>query len=251
VPEFENIKSNYLMEQKRDIQLNGSTSAGILPMQCYRQATGSFSSEAYNMCCIEGMKHYPDKYFDLAVVDPPYGIDDKLQFHDTGTAKNRMYGKKRWDLFKVDERYLTELFRVSKNIIFWGGNYYANLLPASRGWIFWQKFSHNNLKYSHGELAWTSFDRKLEMTKIFVDGISGKSQVIHPTQKPIQLYDFCFQFAKVEPGMKVLDTHLGSGSSRIAAYKNKLHFVGFEIDRDYYEKQGKRFTDFAAQLVLF
>ncbi|WP_211290382.1 DNA methyltransferase [Flavobacterium croceum] len=186
----------------------------------------------------------------MAIVDPPYGIDDKLQFHDTGTTKNKMYGKKRWDTAIPLKEYFDELMRVSKNQIIWGGNYMTEHLKPSRGWVYWQKFSHNNTKYSHGELAWTSFDKKLNHIKITVDGISRIDDVIHPTQKPVKLYDWLLlNYAK--PNDLILDTHLGSGSSRIAAYKGGFNFVGFEIDQEYYEKQEKRFNDFKSQLRLF
>ena len=208
------------------------------------------NSITFNTDCLPFMKQCSDKEFDLAIVDPPYGIEDKIQYHENGTAKNRLYAQSRWDSAIPSAEYFQELQRISKNQIIWGGNYFAHLLPPSRGWIFWQKFSHNNKKYSHGELAWTSFDRKLEMIKYYPDGISHDSQVIHPTQKPIFIYDWLLiNFSKV--GDKIIDTHLGSGGSRIACEKAGLDFVGCERDVIHYQNQEKRFKDHLVQGRLF
>jgi site-specific DNA-methyltransferase (adenine-specific) len=146
-------------------------------------------------------------------------------------------------------QYFTELFRVSKNQIIWGANYFTQYLPSSMGWIFWDK--GQDLSMSDGELAFSSYDKALRRIKINRGQLMVEGGTIHPTQKPIKLYDFCFQFAKVEAGAKILDTHLGSGSSRISANKNKLNFVGCEIDKEYYDNQNKRYDDFVSQLRLF
>jgi len=204
----------------------------------------SFSSEVYMMDCIQGMKEYPDKYFDLAVVDPPYGIGEDGGKARTRGSKKTNGVKKGWDSEKPTYLYFTELFRVSKNQIIWGGNYFANMLPASRCWLYWQKNMGGD--FSDGELAWTSFDMVLKQyTKR-----SETFDRIHPTQKPISLYDWVFKKYATE-GMKILDTHLGSGSSRIAANKAKLNFVGFEIDEEYFTKAEQRYADFTSQLRLF
>ena len=213
--------------------------------------TKEIISEVYNMDCIAGMKEYPDKYFDLAIVDPPYGIGAE---NHAGNANNgwKQWDKKDWDSSIPNEEYFTELFRVSKNQIIWGGNYFANLLPNSQGWIFWDK-GQRNFSLADGELCWTSFKkstRVFEMARAKAKASIGYEK-IHPTQKPVELYDFCLSFAKLDQGDKILDTHLGSGSSRIAAYRNGFHFVGFELDKDYYEAQEKRFKTELMQPRLF
>lgn len=221
-----------------------------------RQSSHAFgnvvtTSEVYLMDCVEGMKHYPDKWFDLAVCDPPYGISAE---NHAGNLENgwKQWTKKSWDNEIPSKEYFNELFRTSKNQIIWGGNYFANLLPNSQGWVFWDK-GQRNFSLADGELCWTSFRKSLrvfEMSRVKAKVSIGYSK-IHPTQKPIALYDFCFQFAKVEAGMKILDTHLGSGSSRISANKYKLNFVGFETDEEYFNKQNKRYDDFISQTRLF
>ena len=209
------------------------------------------SSEVYLMDNIQLMKHYPDKYFDLAVVDPPYGIGAE---NHAGNADNgwKQWTKKSWDNEIPQMIYFTELFRVSKEQIIWGGNYFASLLPNSQGWIFWDK-GQRNFSLADGELCWTSFKKSLrvfEMARAKAKASIGYEK-IHPTQKPVELYDFCLYFAKLEQGDKILDTHLGSGSSRIAAYRNGFDFVGFELDKDYYEAQEKRFKTELMQPRLF
>ena len=213
--------------------------------------TKNIISEVYNMDCVAGMREYPDKYFDLAIVDPPYGIGAE---NHAGNAENgwKQWDKKNWDSSIPNEEYFTELFRVSKNQIIWGGNYFANLLPNSQAWIFWDK-GQRNFSLADGELCWTSFKKSLrvfEMARAKAKASIGYEK-IHPTQKPIELYEFCLNFAKLEQGDKILDTHLGSGSSRIAAYRNGFDFVGFELDKDYYEAQEKRFKTELMQPRLF
>ena len=213
--------------------------------------TKNIISEVYNMDCVAGMREYPDKYFDLAIVDPPYGIGAE---NHAGNADNgwKQWDKKAWDSSIPNEEYFTELFRVSKNQIIWGGNYFANLLPNSQGWIFWDK-GQRNFSLADGELCWTSFKKSLRvfgMSRAKSKASIGYNK-IHPTQKPVELYDFCLNFAKLEQGDKILDTHLGSGSSRIACYRNGFDFVGFELDKDYYEAQEKRFKTELMQPRLF
>ena len=200
-------------------------------------------STVYLMDCIEGMKQFPDKIFDLAVVDPPYGIGAGKGVGVTRGGKNQ-YTVKDWDSCIPEQDYWNELWRVSKNQIVWGGNYMTDFLKPSRGWIYWQKLMGGN--YADGELAWTSFDRNLkEFTKR-----SDQGNRFHPTQKPIKLYEWIFA-NYAEDGNLILDTHLGSQSSRIAANKAGLDFVGFEIDREYFDNGNKRFKNFVSQGVLF
>jgi site-specific DNA-methyltransferase (adenine-specific) len=219
-------------------------------------ASGAMST-VYLMDCIEGMKRYPDKYFDLAVVDPPYGIGVDGAIHirkpDRPSTWDMVekYECKEWDRAIPTAEYWKELFRVSKEQIVWGGNYFTEFLPPSKCWIFWDKLFDKTFNFSHGELAWTSFDKQLfKVTKSSKAETNGGKNRIHPTQKPVYLYDWCLkQFA--DSDWKILDTHVGSGSSRIAAHKAGLDFVGFEIDREYYTSSNKRFTNYVAQGVLF
>lgn len=208
------------------------------------------TSEVFNMDCIRGMKQYPDKYFDLAVVDPPYGIGaNKMQL---GNGKKRIYrGESDWDNSIPNKYYWEHLFRISKNQVVWGGNYMTEYLKPTSAWLFWDKGTGDN-DFADGELAWTSYDGALrKITKSWVgqnakDGI----QRIHPTQKPIYLYQWIFN-RFCTPTDKILDTHLGSGSSRIAAHKAGLDFVGFELDKEYFDASVKRFEQYKLQLKLF
>jgi len=213
-------------------------------------------SIVFNEDCIEVMKRYPDKWFDLAVVDPPYGIDvaktGKVGGNNAGKAKD--YGAKEWDKQPPNEEYFRQLFRVSKNQIVWGANHFISKMPHdSSCWLVWDKDNTGN--FADCELAWTSFDtavRKFQWrwNGMLQQNMKDKEERIHPTQKPVALYEWILQnYAK--RGDLILDTHLGSGSSRIAADKGGFNFVGFEIDADYYEKSKKRFNDFKSQLRLF
>ena len=201
------------------------------------------SSEVYLEDCVTALKRFNDNHFDLAIVDPPYGIGAGKGVGVT-RGRDNQYTVKDWDASIPTKEYWDELMRVSKNQIVWGGNYMTEFLRPSRGWIYWQKMMGGN--YADGELAWTSFDRNLkEFTKR-----SDQGNRFHPTQKPIKLYEWILHHY-AEQGDLILDTHLGSRSSRIAAYKGGFNFVGFEIDQEYYEKQEKRFNDFKSQLRLF
>jgi site-specific DNA-methyltransferase (adenine-specific) len=217
------------------------------PQLTIPRVTSSAFSEVYLMDCIAGMKHYPDKYFDLAVVDPPYGIG--MDGGNVGYKGFNNFTKKNWDKETPPTEYFLELWRVSKNRIIWGGNYFD--LPATRCYLVWDKGEgFYNRTYAECELAWTSFDantQKVKRDPLAKGDYKGK---IHPCQKPVFLYDYIFEkFA--ERGNTVLDTHLGSGSSRIAANKAGLNFVGFEIDEEYYKKADERFKIFVSQQRLF
>ena len=204
---------------------------------------------AYNMDCMEYMKTLPDKAFELAIVDPPYGIGASEMTMGKGTNKHFSKGK-RWDENTPPPEYFSELFRISKNQIIWGGNYFD--LPIMRGWIFWDKGLDGKTSFSDGELAWTNFDITLRKANVRYDGFLGADidGRIHPTQKPVKLYEWLLtHYAK--PGDKILDTHLGSGSSRIAAYNLGFDFVGCEIDEDYFKAQEERFKAHTAQESLF
>ncbi len=223
------------------------------------------SSEVYLEDCVKALKRFNDNHFDLAIVDPPYGIGaDKAQNNAAlsrikaeGKSKAgrgwKLYHETDWDNETPTAEYWAELFRVSKNQIVWGGNYFTEYLPPKMGWILWDK-GQRDFSLADGELAWTSFDKALRIFEMSRGKALAKNNEqggrFHPTQKPEMLYDWILKnYAK--EGDLILDTHLGSGSSRIAAYKGGFNFVGFEIDQEYYEKQEKRFNDFKSQLRLF
>jgi site-specific DNA-methyltransferase (adenine-specific) len=192
------------------------------------------------------MAQFPDKFFDLAVVDPEYGIGINHSIGRRKGQKSSPHKKVTWDNSIPEQNYFNELFRISKNQIIWGGNYFTQYLKATPCWLLWDKGFSEDLTFSQFEMAWTSFDCK---TKKF-DKHPNQNIKIHPTQKPVSLYDWTYKnFAT--PGMKVIDTHLGSGSNRIAAYKAGMNFWACEIDEDYYRDEEKRFADFKAQTNLF
>ena len=214
-------------------------------------------SEVHNEDCMIGMSRYPDKFFDLAIVDPPYGIGMDGAIHirkpDRPSTWNMIekYDKKCWDEAIPTEEYFKELFRVSKNQVVWGGNYFTDFLPPSKCWIFWDKLFDKTFNFSHGELAWTSFQKRL--LKVVISSKSetnGGKDRIHPTQKPVKLYSFALN-EFTSPGDKILDTHLGSQSSRIAAYNMGFDFYGWEIDSEYFEQGNKRFKEQTKQQSLF
>jgi site-specific DNA-methyltransferase (adenine-specific) len=194
------------------------------------------------------MSRYPYKYFDLAVVDPPYGLE-RLQKGSLrlGGVKGNYKDKLEWDK-KPTEEYFKELFRVSKNQIVWGANNFV--MPPSEYFLIWDKAQTVD-NFASAEYAWVSMGLK-KPAKIYRYSIHKHNQThkIHPTQKPVALYDWIFKnYAK--QGDKILDTHLGSGSSRISAHKAGLDFIGCELDHDYFAAAEKRYKDFAAQLNLF
>jgi site-specific DNA-methyltransferase (adenine-specific) len=203
---------------------------------------------AYNADCLQAMLEMPDNAFDLAVVDPPYGTN---RLKNGETSRLRKYGSLQTvnDATPTPE-YFAELFRVSKNQIIWGYNHLSNLLPPCSEFIFWYKHQPVDT-YADGELAWTSFGRTAKCFDYPYFGANGAdAQRIHPTQKPVALYRWIYQlYAK--PDYKILDTHLGSGSSRIAAYDAGLDFWGYEIDKEYFTKQESRFKAHTAQINLF
>jgi site-specific DNA-methyltransferase (adenine-specific) len=219
-----------------------------------------------NIDCMEGMKSFPDKYFELALVDPEYGINmgnrQSVTYKNNGIGgkgfhSQRKYVQKNWDTKPPEQSYFDELVRVSVNQIIWGGNYFADKLPISRGWIFWdKKITNSHIEnYGDGELAWTSFDRVIKRYTYDWIGFGylnnpQKQKRIHPTEKPWQLYKYLLQdYAK--QGDKILDTHLGSQSSRIAAYDMGFDFWGYELDKDYFDAAEKRFQEFKSQGKLF
>jgi len=206
---------------------------------------GAVPSVVYNEDCVEGLKRFSDNYFDLAIVDPPYGIGYAKRKSKTKTSKIQ-YTPKDWDNEVPTKEYFDELFRVSKNQIVWGGNYFE--LPTTRCYVIWDKCQPEGLDQAMCEFAWCSFDKSAKIYKTSVQQMQFTR--IHPTQKPTKLYDWLLS-NYAEEGDLILDTHLGSGSSRIAAHKAGLSFFGWEIDKDYFDAQEKRFATYKQQLKLF
>lgn len=214
-------------------------------------------TQAFNQDCMEAMREFPDGYFDLAVVDPMYGIGE-----NGSKAKSRSNLVKKCNDYKPikdekpGEEYFAELFRVTKNQVIWGANHMIEgFCKNASCWLIWDKLN-GDTNYADCELAWTSFKgaaRKFEWRwqgMIQQNGNRSRQHRIHPCEKPIALYRWIFQkFTK--PGDKILDTHLGSGSSRIAAYDAGLDFWGYEIDPDYFAAQEERFRAHANQINLF
>ena len=201
-----------------------------------------------NMDCMDAMKEFPDKYFDLACIDPPYGIgDEKLTSGGTWANKYKK-GDASWDV-KPTTEYFAELFRISKNQIVWGANYFMNELPPSRAFIIWDKIAHLQTM-ADCEFAWVSFDSNAKICKVLRATQSDEIR-LHICQKPGALYDWIYK-NYLPQGGKVIDTHLGSGSNRIAAYKTgNIDFYGYELDTDYYNAQEKRFAEFTKTENLF
>ena len=218
------------------------------------------------------MARYPDKYFDLAIVDPPYGIgaskqnasSSKMKGRKNSVIKRSNLKSKEWDNEIPNKEYFDELFRVSKNQIIWGGNYFP--LPLINSWIVWNKLQVLETR-SDGEMAWTSFKKPLKIVPLLQDGFkrgqnvgynqpviynepfSGK-QTIHPTQKPVALYKWLLdKYAKEND--KILDTHLGSGSIAIACHDYKFDLTACELDKEYFDKAIQRINNHTAQTKLF
>ena len=213
--------------------------------------------------CMDYLREYPDDFFALAIVDPPYGIGvQSMSYTKTGAARasrnskavSRDYRKSEWDI-KPDAEYFKELLRVSRNQIIWGGNYFADMLPPSRSFIVWDKRTRDGMRddFADCEMAWCSKD--LGVARIFrylwrgmLQGdMKNKDERFHPTQKPVALYKWILKnYAKEND--KILDTHVGSASSLIACEEMGFEYVGFEIDEEYYNKAKERIETFNAQI---
>ncbi|WP_373031644.1 DNA methyltransferase [Sulfurovum sp.] len=194
-----------------------------------------------NKDCMEYMANCGDKFFDLAIVDPPYGI---------GIAANpvrQQHEKKQWDNEIPRREYFEQLKRISKNQIIWGGNYFIDHLGATQGFLIWDKVQPHDFSLAMCEFAWMSFQKP---AKMFKRSVLKEQNKIHPTQKPVQLYKWILQ-NYAEQGHKVIDTHLGSGSSAIAAHYFGCDFTGLEIDVDYFEAAKKRLDKETRQMALF
>ena len=194
--------------------------------------------------CMDMMAEFPDGYFDLAIVDPPYGIGRKFKGGKTGKMQFNEVVEKGWDVAPEDD-YFRQLRRVSSNQIIWGGNYFE--LPPTRCWIIWDKQISEDFSLAMAELAWVSKDGLTKIVRMPTPKDGGK---IHPTQKPVALYRWLLA-NYAQPGQRILDTHLGSGSHAIACYYAGMHLTACEIDEDYFKAASERIERETAQTVLF
>ena len=207
-----------------------------------------------NEDCMELMARYPDKYFELAIVDPPYGIgeDGKKNHSRDKLTKSKKYTPKSWDKEPPSIEYFAELKRVSKNQIIWGANHFGNMPPSSC-WVVWDKDNTGN--FADCELAYTSFKTAVRIFTFKWNGMlqqdmKNKEYRIHPTQKPVALYKWLLHnYAK--PGDKILDTHLGSGSIAIACHDYGYDLTACELDKEYFEAAMKRISNHTAQMKMF
>lgn len=211
------------------------------------------------MDCMDGMQQFPDKYFNLAIVDPPYGGVKQGGYMKNqmsgGVARHHEYNNAIWQQSAPGPEYFRELFRVSKQQIVWGGNNFISYLQSTQCWIVWDKQKPEGIGFADIELAWTSFDKAARIFRYTWNGMlqgnmKEKETKIHPTQKPVALYEWILhRFA--QPGDLILDTHVGSASSLIACHNLNYKYVGFEIDKGYYVDAKNRLEQETAQYSLF
>lgn len=219
----------------------------------------------YNMDCMKGMKEFPDNFFDLAIVDPPYGIgvmtmnytkSGAVRTHGYAAAKRRDYRKQsEWDV-KPNKEYFDELFRVAKRKIIFGGNYFADMLPPSKSFIVWDKRCDDSMRNDFADCEYAWADHGVARMYRFVwngmiqGNMKNKEERFHPTQKPVALYEWILNnYAKA--GDKILDTHVGSASSLVACHNLGFEYVGFELDPEYYAKATARLEAVKAQISIF
>lgn len=205
--------------------------------------------------CLDILKQLPDKCVDLVLTDPPYGIDYggqliKGEEYKTQTNKHgwRNFGNGEWDKERPSAEIFREMLRVSKNQIIWGGNYFADLLPASQGWFVWNKMQRN-FSLADGELAWTSFDKALRIFD-YSRGQANQDEKIHPTQKPLKLIEWCLARGGVENDL-VLDCFSGSGTTAVACHNLKRRFICIEKDPEYWKASCERLEQAQRQQMLF
>ena len=214
-------------------------------------------SEVFNIDVMQYMKDVPDKYFDLVIADPPYGIkEDGLKNHTRNhLAKAQEYTPKEWDKDAMPKEFFDELIRVSKNQIIWGANHFISRIPYdSSCWIVWDK-DNGASDFADCELAWTSFKTAVRRFKyrwagMLQENMKNKERRIHPTQKPVDLYSWLLLNYAPQGGV-IFDPMFGSGSSRIAAHKLGYDYVGCEIDKEYFDKANERFINETRQLSFF
>ena len=208
-----------------------------------------------NECNMELMARYPDNYFELAIVDPPYGIGiDKAMNANKGKQGFKKYRATEWDNETPNQEYFDELFRVSKHQIIWGGNYFIDKIKKpSQCFLIWNKVQRD-FTMSDAEIAWSSFDKTIRCFDLSRGGAMGNHNKnggkTHPTQKPVKLYEWILMnYAK--EGDKILDTHLGSGSIAIACHNLKFDLTACELDKDYFDAGVKRLAQHQSQTTLF
>ena len=218
-------------------------------------------NHVFNIDCMEAMKETEDNYYDLAIVDPVYGDVTKGGYMSNSNSHARKaraieYNNALWSQKKTPSEYFDELFRISKNQIIWGGNYFTKEIHRdSQGWIVWDKKHPEGICFADCELAFTSFNRATRIFRyrwqgMLQEDMKNKEKRIHTCQKPVALYEWILKnYAK--EGDKILDTHVGSGSSRIAAYNLGFDFTGYEIDPEYWKAQEERYKKHTSQLRLF
>ena len=200
--------------------------------------------ELHNADCLDAMRLMEDNAFELAIVDPPYGIGNKFKGGNSGKMQFNEIVNKGWDSTPPSEEYFFHLMRVTKNQIIWGGNYFN--LPPTRCFVVWDKKISENFTLAMCELAWTSFDKLAKIKRL--NNLSPNK--IHPTQKPVALYTWLLEkYAK--PNDRILDTHLGSGSIAIAAHNLGYDLTGYELDPDYYQAATQRLKNHQKQLRMF
>lgn len=199
----------------------------------------SSNIQIYNEDSLQALKAMQDKQFDLAIVDPPYGIGI------SGNPVRQQHTRKSWDDAIPDKEYFDQLFRVSKNQIVWGGNYFG--LPPTQGFIIWNKVQPENFSLAMCEYAWSSIQSP---AKIWTRSVLAEKDKIHPTQKPVDLYKWILS-KYAESGAKILDTHLGSGSIAIACWDMGFDLTAYEIDKEYFDAACKRLENHKRQLTLW
>jgi site-specific DNA-methyltransferase (adenine-specific) len=220
----------------------------------------NMKNEVFLIDCMEYMAGVPDGFFDLAVVDVEYGkkrdkgFSGSDGFRGKGKKIQRTQYKGEWDQKRISKKYFQELFRISKNQMVFGGNYYTDILNPTNAWVVWDK-ENTMPTYSDGEMIWTSFSFALKIIRYRWNGLLQKNMKnkeirIHPTQKPVALYKWILQnYAK--PGWKIFDSHVGSGSIRIACHDLGFAFTGCELDPDYWKSQEERYQNHIANPELF
>ena len=212
-------------------------------------------NKLYLLDCMDLMKGFPDKYFQLAIVDPPYGINISNNMGRKKGDKPSNYKKVLWDSEPPSAEFFKELFRVSQNQIIWGGNYFQTSINCnSRCWIVWDKLNGDN-DFADCELAWTSFDSSVRIFRFRWAGMlqgdmKNKELRIHPTQKPVALYKWLLTHY-AHKGDKILDTHVGSASSLVACHELGFDYIGSELDPDYFKLATERLETAKAQQSLF
>jgi len=213
----------------------------------YEQKYQNDKITIYQADCMKMLPQIPDKYYQLCIVDPPYGINYAKRVAKNKTSVIR-YAPRTWDLDRPPQSYFDEIRRVSIYQIIWGGNYFLDYLGNSKGMVCWDKCQPEGLDQAMCEFAWTNIDRSAKIVRTSIQQIQFTR--IHPTQKPVALYDWILRnYAK--PGQRILDTHLGSGSSAIAAHYFGCDFVGCEIDVDYFNAAKERFDRETRQVAMF